>query len=325
MVALCAVIGLAAAAPAASGAPAQAPPRPASVGPGLLAPPSSIPFSQAQTCGLVAAKAGFSYTNYISTNYGSQPVIVVAVAIALAESSCTSNVYLCNPSLTQGYYPPVSCPSGTTSYDRGLWQINSYYHSGVSDACAFQAQCNADAAFDISGGGYHWSDWRTYTTGVWHNYISAADQSIYGFTFQLRNQRDGTCLDADSTDVRNGGKIFQWSCNGADSYQRWQTIGTVGHNPIFKNLGTGTCLDLDGGHIGNGAPIFQWGCNTGDSFQRWWFYGSGAQNANGNADAGVHNDGTSVTCLDADGTQSGNGAPIFQWSCNQSDTAQQWN
>ena len=106
--------------------------------------------------------------------------------------------------------------------------------------------------------------------------------------------------------------------------QQWQVIDLYGQLPLLKNLGTGTCLDADGTNKGNGAPIFQWACNTSDSRQQWWFYGSGQLNTNGNADAGVHSQGNG-TCLDADGTSRGNGAPIFQWACNQNDTYQQWN
>src|SRR5262249_53868072 len=65
---------------------------PASVGPGVRPAPRSIALSNAQVCGAVAAKGGFSYNNYISTNAGSYPVIVVAVAVALAESGCQWNV-----------------------------------------------------------------------------------------------------------------------------------------------------------------------------------------------------------------------------------------
>jgi IMP dehydrogenase/GMP reductase len=317
---------LAAAAPAAVASPPPAPSAsaPVTVGPGLVQNPRSISLSAAQTCGAVAAKAGFSFNNYISTNKGSYPVIVVAVAVALAESSCQGNVYLCNPSLHAGYYPPVSCPAGTTSDDRGLWQINSG-HTNVSDACAFQVQCNADAAFNLSGGGYNWSPWVTYNKGTWGSYISTAEGAVYGYSVMLKSNGDGTCLDADSTDVRNGGKIFQWNCNTSDRYQQWQVVGSVGHVPILKNLGTGTCLDADSTDVRNGGKIFQWNCNTSDRYQQWWFYGSGQFNTNGNANAGVHSVGTGTTCLDADGSAKGNGAPIFQWKCNQSDIYQQWN
>jgi hypothetical protein len=243
----------------------------------------------------------------------------VAVAVGLAESSC-------NPSAV--YTNPNGCR------DRGLWQIDNCAWPNVSDACAFQAQCNADAAFNISGHGYDWCPWSTYapngpsscgSPGPYVNYLGLADQAITsGFTFQLQSHGDGTCLDADSTNVGNGGKIFQWACNASDRYQQWQVIDLYGQLPLLKNLGTGTCLDADGTSKGNGAPIFQWGCNTSDSHQQWWFYGSGQLNTNGNADAGVHSQGNG-TCLDADGTSKGNGAPIFQWACNQNDTYQQWN
>src|SRR5215470_18395732 len=247
--AVAALTGLVTAAtPSASAArppvPSASAPAPASEGPGLLPPPHSIAYTNAQVCGAVAAKGGFSYTTDISTNAGSYPVIVVAVAVALAESGCQYNIYLCNPSLAAGYYPPVSCPAGTGSYDRGLWQINSYYHGDVSDACAFQVQCNAAAAFIISGKGRNWS--------AWARYISLAEQSVYGFSFQLQNHGDGTCLDADSRQPYDKGKIFQWTCSHSDKYQQWKLIGTTGNLPILQNVGTGTCLDASSSQIYNG-------------------------------------------------------------------------
>jgi len=222
---------------------------PALVCPGIRPVPRSIALSNAQVCGAVAAKAGFSYHSYISTNAGSYPVIVVAVAVALAESGCQWNIYLCNPSLAYGYYPPVSCPNGTASYDRGLWQINSYYHNEVSDSCAFQVQCNTAAAFNISKKGHNWSAWPSYNSGAWANYISISKQAVYGFSFQLENHGDGTCLDADSAQPYDRGTIFQWACNASDNYQRWKVVGTVGHLPILQNVGTGTCLDADSAQI----------------------------------------------------------------------------
>lgn len=298
---------------------------PASVGPGVRPAPRTIALSNAQVCGAVAAKAGFSYNNYISTNAGSYPVIVVAVAVALAESGCQWNIYLCNPSLAYGYNPPVSCPYGTTSYDRGLWQINSYYHNEVPDSCAFQVQCNTAAAFNISNKGHNWSAWTSYSSGSWANYISIAEQAVYGFSFQLENHGDGTCLDADSAQPYNRGKIFQWACHASDNHQRWKVVGTVGHLPILQNVGTGTCLDADSAQIYDRGKIFQWHCRTTDPYQQWWFHGSGQLNTNGNADAGMHSQGTRTTCLDGDGSSRGYRAPIFQWKCNQSDIYQQWN
>jgi Lysozyme like domain/Ricin-type beta-trefoil lectin domain len=300
--------------------PATAHGKPASLGPGLGKPAPDDTLSEAQVCAKVAAKAGFSYSNDISTNNGgSYPVIVVAVSIGLAESTC-------NPSAS--YTNPGGC------VDRGMWQIDNCAWPNVSNDCAYQVQCNANAAFNISSKGYDWCDWSTYSPngpsdcgspGPYTSYLSLAEQAIYGFDFQLENQSDGTCLDADSSSKGNGGKIFQWTCNSSDAYQQWYVEGSLGHNPVLKNAGTGTCLDLDAGEVGNADPVFQWSCNTGDSYQQWWWYGSGELNTNGNADAGMHVDGESKTCLDADGSSKGNGAPIFQWACSQSDGFQQWN
>jgi hypothetical protein len=249
---------------------------PASEGPGLLPAPHSIAYTNAQVCGAVAAKGGFPYNTYINTNAGSYPIIVVAVAVALAESGCQYNIYLCNPSLAQGYYPPVSCPAGTGSYDRGLWQINSYYHSEVSDACAFQVQCNTAAAFLLSSKGRNWTAWAPYNSGAWASYISLAERSVYGFSFQLQNHGTGTCLDADSRQPYDKGKIFQWRCRTTDPYQQWRFRGggqlnvNGNANAILHSQGTRTtCLDGDSSAKGNRAPIFQWRCNRNDIFQQW--------------------------------------------------------
>ena len=328
LAALSALTGLAiTATPSASAAkpPVPSASAPASEGPGLLPRPRSIAYTNAQVCGAVAAKGGFSYNTDISTNAGSYPIIVVAVAVALAESGCQYNIYLCNPSLAQGYYPPVSCPAGTGSYDRGLWQINSYYHGDVSDACAFQVQCNAAAAFIISSKGRNWSAWTPYNSGAWASYISLAEQSVYGFSFLLQSHGDGTCLDADSRQPYDRGKIFQWTCRHSDKYQQWKLVGTTGNLPILQNVGTGTCLDASSAQIYNGGAIFQWRCRTTDRFQQWWFHGSGQLNVNGNANAVLHSRGTRTTCLDADSSVRGNRAPIFQWRCNRNDFFQQWN
>jgi Lysozyme like domain/Ricin-type beta-trefoil lectin domain len=309
-----------ASAPAPRSALASAP-----VGPGLLPPPRSVAYTNAQVCGAVASKGGFSYNTDIRTNAGSYPIIVVAVAVALAESGCQYHVYLCNPSLAQGYYPPVSCPAGTGSYDRGLWQVNSYYQSDVSDACAFQVQCNTAAAFRISDKGRNWSAWTSYNSGAWARYISLAEQSVYGFSFLLQNHGTGTCLDADSRQPHDGGKIFQWRCSHSDKYQQWAPIGTVGNLPILRNAGTGTCLDADSRQPHDRGKIFQWRCRTTDPYQQWWFHGSGQLNVNGNANAVLHSQGTRTTCLDGDSRQPHDRGKIFQWLCNRNDYFQQWN
>lgn len=283
--------------------------RPASLNPGTGVSPNAITAASISICTKVAAKAGFSFNRTVGTALGQEPQIVVAVSIAMAESSC-------NPSATN--------INTNGSEDRGLWQINNFAWPNVSDACAFQVQCNADAAWNISNHGADWGPWSTFNNGAWENYVGSAKSALTGITFQLKDQGSNTCLDADASNIGNGGKIFQWSCSSSDNFQQWTVEYNIGSLPVLRNVGAGTCLDADGSKIGNAQPIFQWACNSGDGSQQWWFNGSGKLNTNGNAEAGLQNnhDGT---CLDADGSNTGNGGPIFQWTCSGSDSFQLWN
>src|SRR5690242_11175877 len=63
----------------------------------------------------LARSAGFSGNDW-----------TISVAVALAESGGWSHARLIN----------TDC-----SVDRGLWQINSYWHGEVSDSCAFDPTC----------------------------------------------------------------------------------------------------------------------------------------------------------------------------------------
>jgi len=290
--------------------------KPASVGPGILPAPGAVPAAAMDVCAEVAFKAGFPLDSYVSTSIGWVRKIVIAVAVALAESSCNSSIYLCNPSLQTGIYPPVNCPSGTTSEDRGLWQINSYYHSNVSDACAFTGQCNADAAWSISTGGSNWSPWTTYTSGAWANYAGYARSAIGRLTVTLINQGTGKCLAADAQAIGNGHPIWQWHCGSTNIYEQWHVIQGAGNlNPVLQNAGTGTCLDTQANQQ-NYVVIFQWTCNpTGDTRQRWSVLGSGGLNANAAALALLKDTGNG-TCLAADASQAYDRGLIWQWGCS---------
>ena len=76
--------------------------------------------------------------------------IAVAVAIALAESGGRTDIVN-----TAGNHPQ-------NSRDRGLWQINDYWHPEVTDVQAFSPEGNAQAAHRIylrEG----WTAWSTFT------------------------------------------------------------------------------------------------------------------------------------------------------------------
>lgn len=101
----------------------------------------------------VAQSAGFSGDG-----------LVMAIAIARAESSFDTH--------------NTNTAGNSAGVDRGLWQINSYYHAEVSDTCAFNALCNAKAAYRISSGGTNWGQWSTYTQGVYAQYLALARQAV---------------------------------------------------------------------------------------------------------------------------------------------------
>src|SRR3712207_8953239 len=112
----------------------------------------------ADTCAKVALRAGFSGDR-----------LVTAVAVGMGESSC-------RPDVARSNGPTKGCPKG--SVDRGLWQINSCWHPSVSKSCAYDAQCNANAAYRISSGGRNWKPWVAYTNGRYENYLDEARAAV---------------------------------------------------------------------------------------------------------------------------------------------------
>ncbi len=76
--------------------------------------------------------------------------LATIVAIAMAESGLRSDA-----TNTAGNSPP--------STDRGIVQINSYWHPEVNDACAFNPDCAFKEAYRISQQGKNFGAWSTYS------------------------------------------------------------------------------------------------------------------------------------------------------------------
>ncbi len=112
----------------------------------------------ADLCASVASRAGFSGDR-----------LVTAVAVGMGESSC-------RPDAQNANGPTKGCPNG--SVDRGLWQINSCWHPSVSKSCAYDAQCNANAAYRISAKGTNFRPWVAYTNGSYRNHLEAARAAV---------------------------------------------------------------------------------------------------------------------------------------------------
>ncbi len=124
----------------------------------LPAPATAASSSAADLCAKVGSQAGFSGNG-----------LVTAVAVGMAESGCS-------PTASNSNGPTKGCPNG--SVDRGLWQINSCYHPTVSKNCAYDAQCNANAAYRISSGGSNWQPWVTYNNGRCKAYLDQARAAV---------------------------------------------------------------------------------------------------------------------------------------------------
>ena len=93
----------------------------------------------------------------------------IAFSIILAES---------------GGKPAATNTAGNTppSTDRGLWQINWYWHSEVSDAVAFDPVLSTKAAFTISNGGTNYSPWSAYKAGTYKQFLPRAQAAISAIT-----------------------------------------------------------------------------------------------------------------------------------------------
>jgi hypothetical protein len=297
--------------PVSAAAPRTPAPAPATLNQGTGVPAAALSGSGADHCARVAYLAGFSSTAYPD---GAHRSIVIAVAVALAESSCNRNA-------TNTNGPTSGCPNGST--DQGLWQINNCYHSGYGANCVFNEQCNAIAAYQISSRGTNWTPWATYQSGVYLNYISTAQGAIANLTVVLHNRGDGTCLAGDGSASGNGAPIFQWACDDNNPYEQWHVMDVNGNGDllVLKNVGDGTCLAGDGSARGNGAPIFQWTCEPANIYEQWQLGASDVASSNANATLYNNGDGT---CLAGDGSASGNAAPIFQWSCIAGNVYEQW-
>lgn len=74
--------------------------------------------------------------------------IALAVAVAKAESGFRANA--------------TNTVGNAHGVDRGLWQVNSYWHPNVSASCAFSPSCNARVMASISSHGTNWRPWWTY-------------------------------------------------------------------------------------------------------------------------------------------------------------------
>jgi hypothetical protein len=188
-------------------APGQASQAPASVGrPARVS--ATVSADAADLCAAVAYNAGFRGSS-----------IVTAVAVALAESGCNPSV----PDNING--ATAGCPNG--SRDRGLWQINDCYHPEVSDACAYDPQCNASAAYDISSAGTNWTQWSTYPD-LYLQFLDDARVAVDRLLLPVQRGVDVASWGRGRLDVFAWGSDLRlwhrWYISGS-GWSSWQNLG----------------------------------------------------------------------------------------------------
>lgn len=89
---------------------------------------------------------------------------VTIVAIAIAESGLRTNA--------------TNSAGNSAGVDRGVLQINSYWHSEVSDACAFDAACAFRQGYRISSQGTNFHPWATYNEGKELPFIKEVQNAV---------------------------------------------------------------------------------------------------------------------------------------------------
>ena len=110
-----------------------------------------------------------------------------------SSSTCQTAVAVANPESNFDCSATYTNTGG--SIDRGLWQINDYWHPEISDSCAFDCQCNANGAYSISSGGKDWTPWATYNSGAYEKYMSAAS-GYCGLSFPPEEEENASACSA---------------------------------------------------------------------------------------------------------------------------------
>ena len=174
------------------------------------------------TCVRYATGAGWANNGYYAGD------LVTAAAICAAESSGDPKLYVCDNAkgqiIGQGDFPPVNCPAGTVSYDRGLWQLNSAVPGAVSDQCAFSAVCNAKTAYLASGRGTSFAPWSSYDQDVYTPSIDPAQTAVTHLSSGTVTSAElGECLVPATQAV--GGKVVIANCGSGAANQQWTVSG----------------------------------------------------------------------------------------------------
>ncbi len=279
--------------------------------PVMIAPvPGIAPRTAAQaatassTCVRYATRAGWANNGYFAGD------LVTAAAVCVAESTGDPNLYVCDNAAGQvvghgdfGPGKPVKCPAGTTSYDRGLWQLNTAVPGAVGDTCAFNPVCNAATAYLASQRGTDFSPWSSYDQDVYSKFIDPAQTAVTQLTSgTVTSALLGECLVQAKSAA--GAKVEIANCGRGASTQQWIVGGgklrsgsvcatisstsaatpgvvlrrcatqkiqswTVFGRSELRNAADGKCLTDPNGSLAAGKPVTVTRCANAKD-QTWW-------------------------------------------------------
>lgn len=146
----------------------------------------------------------------------------IIVAIAQAES---------------GFIPNATNVNKDGSIDRGILQINDFWHPDVSTDCAFNPNCAFQQGYAISNGGKNFNAWASFTNGQYLKYIKNAKQ---GNNTQTVQQLLGTFYDPGNISQSYGVAELGNSANGIHSGVDYsEPLGTA-----IPSLSDGTVIDV---------------------------------------------------------------------------------
>jgi Ricin-type beta-trefoil lectin domain/Lysozyme like domain len=173
------------------------------------------------TCVRYATRAGWPNNGYFAGD------LVTAAAICVAESAGDPHRIVCDKDGKvdgTGDFPGFTCPPDATSYDRGLWQLNTAVPGAVSDACAFNPVCNAKAAYLASGRGTSFAPWSSYDQDIYSKFIDPAQTAVTHLSAgTVTSALLGECLVRAKQAI--SGKVVIANCGPGTASQQWSISG----------------------------------------------------------------------------------------------------
>jgi hypothetical protein len=205
----------------------------------------------ARRCAAWASDVGFSNDGYDSGG------LTTAVAIALAESGCTSAACFDN---TRHRACSPATVRRRDSVDRGPWQINSKAWPQVSNGCAFSGPCAAAAAYGIvSAVGTYFAPWVQYSVDGFAPYLWAAQQAVNRLSAgTVTSALAGSCLGYPHD--RPGDRALLENC-GWRAAEIWRMVGSTLHTAA------GLCLSATSYRLSAVVRLAR--CSRRSRLQQW--------------------------------------------------------